>query len=644
MKNKLLIYESPRPVDGLLIFLYLKMGNNILIVEPFHGFHHVKTKCKFYPDKIPSLIERFIREKLVTEIKSEEFKPEEIYPLSSDKAVDIIENVYDFYKGTKASLIRTLKKIVNSELVDDVFKYRLCDDIARFLSINSLFYKISQRHSDAKVILDTRANIFFYNRMKKLLSGSKEEFFFHENINFSKKTLIFSFWDSLTEGVKIFIGLSARVVISFLLIFRKEVAPKRRKYRYGFNLVSPQRQLRNDQRNVNFLVDNKIIKPEESLCFYGNKLSEAQQKSLLNFKEGIVYVSKKRSYQGKFLLWMKLFVTIVRNNFFNFISETRSAFVFLDYYFKWKGVLEFFQIVHFVTHCDLGESSIGRNVALQQAGAGTWYFTDSINSACAFISKKDEMKMRHPFWSYLNYDHFVTWSEFLGQYYLSHPKSFKEVHIVGCLWSSHINSDRNQRALLSKKLNVELKSKFVVAAFDSTYSCNGVTSFQEGIAFAKDLLGLLEIFDDIIILFKEKKDRGLLKELDARRGETLVNLYDEMNQHSRVVFLSKEADSSQLMSCADITISFPFTSTTFEAISARKMALWHDPLSLYKGVVYDKFDGLVTHGYESLKDAVIKIRDNRRESYNSEKSSALDPFCDGKAIERFRQLLAERAS
>ena len=134
----------------------------------------------------------------------------------------------------------------------------------------------------------------------------------------------------------------------------------------------------------------------------------------------------------------------------------------------------------------------------------TYYFTDSMNFMNNFMTDEAECAMRHPFWTYLYYDHFVTWDAFLAEYFKSHPGTFKKNHIVGCLWSRHIQEKIMAREQMPLP---EIKDGFgfVLAVFDSTYSRSGITSYIEGITFASHILQLTEEYPDIYVFLKEKK-------------------------------------------------------------------------------------------------------------------------------------------
>ena len=249
--------------------------------------------------------------------------------------------------------------------------------------------------------------------------------------------------------------------------------------------------------------------------------------------------------------------------------------------------------------------------------------------------------MRHPFWTYLFYDHFVTWNGALARYFHEHPGSFKKTHVVGCIWSEHIQEKNRSRGEIASTDLKNLDNFFALSCFDSTYSRNGLTSYEEGIIFAQHLLKLIDECPDIYIILKEKKDRNLHYTLDPVLGPKLLEIYNRMSSHPRVKICSNQVDASELISMSDMVVSFPFTSTTFEALSTNKPAVWHDPAGYYRNTLYGKLEGVVTHSYDELKTKVLEIKDQSGDYQNPipMNSSIMDPYRDRKAIDRFRKLL-----
>ena len=185
----------------------------------------------------------------------------------------------------------------------------------------------------------------------------------------------------------------------------------------------------------------------------------------------------------------------------------------------------------------------------------------------------------------------------------------------------------------------------MLSCFDSTYSRNGVTSYTEGLTFAKHLLELADEYPDIYIILKEKKDRSIHYTLDPILGPKLLEIYNEMDSHPRIKICSNQVDASELISVSDMVVSFPFTSTTFEALSTNKPAIWHDPMGYYRNTVYGKAGGVVTHSYQELKTKVMEIKEMKAGTYQNPmpmNSPLMDPYRDGKAIDRFRDLLTSK--
>ena len=188
-----------------------------------------------------------------------------------------------------------------------------------------------------------------------------------------------------------------------------------------------------------------------------------------------------------------------------------------------------------------------------------------------------------------------------------------------------------------------LNNFYVLSCFDSTYSRNGFTSYTEGIAFAEHIFRLVDELHDVFIILKEKKQRSIHHILDPINGPKLLDIYSMMETHPRIIVCSNEMDASELISVSDAVISFPFTSTNFEALSANRPAIWHDPMGYYKNTPYGEIGGVTAHSYQELKSKICQMKDTSQESYKNPmpvRSPLLDPFRDGKAIERFRDLLA----
>jgi polysaccharide biosynthesis PFTS motif protein len=455
-----------------------------------------------------------------------------------------------------------------------------------------------------------------------------------------------SFLETLKENTVTITRLFAQTLVSGLLgIFSKSKTKEGKAYLCGVSIIAPLRQLRGNQRGPDFIIDNNRIHAEDVVYIPLIDLTTAQKNDLEKLPGTAYFPPEIGRYFSNFAEWRNLLWFAVKQGVLRNREEAKTASNVFFNFFRWSHVMKSISIRHFITHGDYGVHHVGRNIALNQAGVQTWYFTDSMNFGVNFKEDRAGYDMRHPFWSYLDYDHFVTWDKHLGEYFRSHPGTFKQTHVIGCLWSGHIREVVKEESLLENYGLKKSESTFVIAAFDSTYSRNGTTSYSEGLAFAQHILDLADECPDVHIFLKEKKSRIIHGRLDPETGPKLLELYNKMDSRDNITVCSNQVDASRLISASNLTVSFSFTSTTFEALSAGRPAIWHDPLGLYRHTPYAEAGGVTTHDYEELKQKVLDLKKDGPESYVSPlpaDSPLMDPYMDGSAVERFRELLTSK--
>ncbi len=633
---KAIVFESPRTWHKWLIGIYLGRSDTVWVIEPFHAYHH-NNGIRFYPNHLPRYIKDLIDKGKISLITAQELGSREIYRIAADRAVGIVEQVFGAYKRGHTSIITSFRSILKSDMSDSIFRKQLCHKLGVFYSQYIVIDRVRKKflHSPVKIFPDI--NIFFYLFFTKLLKDADPELLDYPYGIFPFFVYLMGFIKNAKNNILGLAGLGIQtlggLILAPLRLF--SFGRKKKSYKYGIAVVSPERQLANNKRGPDFLIDNIRIYNDDVIYFSLLGLSKKEETNLKKLR-GSYYCLPDRKWKNfsHFNNWLKLFFAAI-TDVFKGESIIYEAHLALSEYTRWAKVLNKIEIGHFITHADSGFLHIPRNIALNQNKVQTWFFIDSMNYSFNF--RKDENNLlRHPLWAYLYYDHFISWEAALTEYFSSHPNSVNKYFLVGCLWSAHINNRlRNKEGK---------KDKFVIAVFDTTYSCNSVTSYREGIAFAKDILKLQEEFpDELEIIFKEKKERNMHKHLDAALGDSLLSLYDKISANKNTGVYNNTTDSSEIISFSDMIISFPFTSTTFEALSINKPAIWHDPLGYYKDTNYGRMNGVTTHNYKELKRRILEIMNGQNAFVNPipRDSGFMDPFRDGKAIERFRELLVK---
>jgi len=535
-----------------------------------------------------------------------------------------------------------LKKTLQDSTAENAFKIKLCEKLAEFYSQDSIIKGVEAQIKADQILFFPSWNIQEYLSFKKLVASNTKNLEQTTRILFPAKERVYDQAELLKGKLKALLRLSAQTLGAALTsVLRQSVKVAKKRYKYGVTIISPGRQLRNNQRGPDLIIDEKRIRSEEVVMLPCTELTTEQNQNLEKVGCDIYFPPRTGNFFSNFSKWWRLLFFAIKKFSCGSGLEIPTASMVFFAYFSWCKVLKNIELDHLVTHCDFGVNHIGRNIALKQAGVATWYFTDSMNSSCNF---QDGTHLhRHPFWTFLQYDHLVTWSEFLEKYYKDHPGSFKQVHIPGCLWGSYVQPLEKSRENLSEICGKEVKETFIIGVFDTTYTVQSFTSYQEGIAFMEDMYRLVEESQEIHLIFKGKKSQEIHNTLDPINGPKLLKLSQKMAKHPRITFLSNQAEVASLMSSCDMVISFPFTSTTFEFLSVSRPGIWHDAKGHYREFVYGNLDGVTTHGYRELVKKVRTVMQNQQQPYHPPVltgASLMDPYLDGKGLDRFIDLLS----
>ncbi|MBU2511638.1 polysaccharide biosynthesis PFTS motif protein [bacterium] len=634
------VFDSISYRDRQKIEKLIKQGTRIWIIEPFYSYHHRNSHggTSFYPRPLPDFINHYLENGRVNLISADSLEAFNISTIAADKAVETIESVFPVYKQKHASLIDYVSKILKNQEADSIFKLKLGERLAEFYSFNIMLKRVEAVLEVSSILLYSQVNIAEYNTLNHLVISAGCTDSAHSRIRIKPRSVYKDKIINIYSKLDITLKLAAQTIASFFSLFRIKSRRHLKQYKFGVTIIAPLRQLNSLQRGPDFIIDGQKITKEEVVFIPVTRLDEDQQKKLEKLGCDVEYSYMSKLYLSNFWDWVVLLILVAKSGLQNNSEEVKSSGVALSNYFKWLDGSKKIKISNLITHADFGRDAIARNIALKQVGTQTWYYNDSMNSGCNF--QTDTQLCRHPFWSYMNYDHLVTWNDFLGDYLRSHPGSFANVHVTGCLWSSFVQDVELARESNPDLYTKGMKGHLIIGAFDSTFTFNSFTSYKEGIAFAEHLLQMVEQMDDLFILFKEKKNRSLHKSLDPVLGRKLEDLYNKMEGHSRIKMLSNETETSGIMAVCDAIISFPFTSTTYEFLSVARPAIWHDPCGLYYDTPFGRDECLTTHSFDELVKWLKNVETwdislNSR-IYESEK---LFPYLDGKAVNRFRDLL-----
>jgi len=424
-------------------------------------------------------------------------------------------------------------------------------------------------------------------------------------------------------------------------------------YDFAVTIIAPQREFANQIRGFDFLLDKERIRKDNTLFVPLAKLAQQERDRL---RDCGAVIADTNVPPDRSVFWRVLGHGLLLLIYGLKAPEWmfRTAVYLLKDYWQWSGFVQRYKVGKFVTYCDFGFRHISRNILLRRQGTTTWYYVDTVNTGGTFAIKPDGSAYVDPGWGYLMYDYFVSWNERFNRYHQMHRQQIGQYITVGCLWSEHVRllkEGRIRSGLLRKISEVGYSANLkLIAVFDSTYSNYSPTSYADGAAFARGIEQLIEGCPDLFVMWKEKKPRWLHRDRKyaALVGDSggLEQIYDRLATHPRCYFTGHDTSTSEVLSVCDLAISFPFTSTTAEALGAQVKAIYYDPNKKYLGSYYDRFPGLVAHGYRQLRERVEELLYNTTcHDYNEYLETyikgEIDPFLDGMALTRFRNLLCD---
>jgi polysaccharide biosynthesis PFTS motif protein len=438
-----------------------------------------------------------------------------------------------------------------------------------------------------------------------------------------------------------------------------------RRYDFAVTVMSAVPEVANGLRGVDYLLDNVHIRADNTLVVPLVRLSEEYRRIILELgmtiAEGVA--PSTRWETGISALSLSELAKLTFNQAAlatrgllsaGWVTEA-AAYLAKDCW-TWHRFAKTYEVPDFITHIDFGLRHIGRNIVLNRHGTRTWYYLDSLNTGEASFTREDGKPYRSTVWSFLKYDTCVSWNQRHIEYFKLHKQDIDEYLAVGCMWSEHLRLFREgaiPSALRQKVVDAGYHPRLkVLAVFDTSYGQATLADFHDGTTFLQDMERLVIELPDIFLLFKEKKDRRYIGFDTATKvqgpSHGMEETIQRLEAQERFCFLGYDTNASEVLALCDLAISYPFTSTTLEALGAAGKGIYYDPTGKWAGASYGRIPNLVACGYEELRQRVEELlyhtSDQQHQQYlDQHVKGVLDPYVDGLALTRFRDLLCNGA-
>jgi hypothetical protein len=572
--------------------------------------------------------------------------------LAGDYAFTACEKLYDRY--TDLGPVQNLVRLYSSDRVHLAYKKGLLEDLVDVFQLELLFRKLAETIGPGKEIRVVPS---------RLSSGWKHRQFSRmlPELNAAGTPRV-PYWDEVLGAMNTFLrklmwsafGLYSILVAAFrywtAVVKRR---PPRDRRAHAIALRSPLREMANRIRGVDFLLDGNGLRRDNTVFV---PIAQATKEvAELFVKEGYHLADLKGAPLAREVV--RLFgygLLVVVQSLLKTEWLARSSACMLSEYGTWTGFTCRYEIKNFITYCDFGIRHIGRNILLNQQGVTTWHYTDTVNTAAAFRPENGR-RYRQDYWGYMMYDKFVSWSPWFSRFHQGHHQMIGQYVNVGVLWAEHVRLYR-EGALRSDLLkNLEAKGyrpgQQLVSVFDSSYHDETLTTYKDGIEFLKGVERLLQDLPELFLVLKEKKPRSLLSlfSYDPSELQEMTAILNRLDAHQRCYLPGHTGIASEIIAHSDLVLCYPFTSTGIEALASGVMALYYDPTAKFCKTEYARIPSLVVHDYTHLRRRIEEVlfRLNRNDYdrfFDQYVKGDLEPYMDGRAITRFRTLLAEEVS
>ncbi|MBF0343543.1 MAG: polysaccharide biosynthesis PFTS motif protein [Nitrospirae bacterium] len=639
--NCCVVFHTPALVPQMLIKLYIERGFSVYVIEPFSSSLYDNSKYSQFPPHLTPYVYKLIKKGTITLITTREIDYYASFSISNEIATNNGERFFTLYKKKLKHVIDAMYINIDSIESELIFRKHCVYELVNFYTVNCLLNKLQAYLPFEQIIVYPFCNVLQYKKIKTMVKDAGCDFFDDHRITLPISLHVSGVFRILKDYLTTITLLFGQTVMSVILSKSNKQSDK--SYTCGISVISPDRQLSNVGREPNFFLHEDSYK--STIVFIYNNIKKIHLKKLHDLKIDYYLFPSSIGFFSHPLFWWRLLGSSLKTKAL-FDNSLKVASISLLKYLHWKHVLSIIKVGNFISNNDYYYVSIVRNIALKQSGCQTWIFQDSAGWDWNYFNSDCWIKGKSYCLSYLNYDHYIVWSKHMSEFLDSHPNVMNttKYHVVGTLWSKNLSS--NEIVYTSKQLQtildqIETDSLFIISLFDTSYLENTMPSFMEGIAFINDFIKLLDDEQDVFIMFKEKAPRYTHALHDPDNGQVLFDAYEELSSHNRVLICGNDYNVEYLKHMSNVTISCPFTSPTNEALSINQPAIWHDALGMYRKSVWGRIGGVMTHSYEELRAFLHQLMTSPKRYINPvpEGFPYIDPYRDGKAVDRFREIL-----
>ena len=586
-------------------------------------------------------------------------------------ALDNVERVYSFM-AKRSKLIDSTIRLYKDKDTELAFKKTLAKELSNFYAIQIILDGERKKMSSAEKIFLVSNKYFEMSKILTICNGFSYKL---ENIQVPFWSVAMDIVDRCFARLNNWMAclFSNLCLLGLILLKIPKLSYKKDTpgYKYAIAITNPGFQFRfSEYRTFDFLLDGAGIRKDNTIFLCLAPFDKAVLNKLTAGDYNLVDLNKKTVATSRNLILGRKGIAVFKNFFvytlgnllsplFEYGFITRAGCALAYTYVFWNIIAHSLRLGHYIAFNDEGIIHIGRNIVLRHYGTKTWYYNHSNSFEFIMaINAADIPRTRHWLWSFLLYDYYVSWSRKIIDFQKIHQQRVARYYNTGCLWSEFIASAGSVYNLDSYLKKYDIKDKRrdgisnVVSFFETSFF-DGIASqfpLKDGIKFYNDIVRLLNEEPELFILIKEKKrkffyyNKASVQYSEDNRD--YLAILEKLKGYPNCYIAEYNADPVDIIKASSLIVTYAFSSSTIEALGARKKAIFYDPLERFRGYSYDEIPDFVAHGYKELKYLIKKLlydvtNEEYEEYLNREVLNKIEDYLDGNGLTRFRNLLSK---
>jgi len=519
-------------------------------------------------------------------------------------AIEAANKIID--KSSNNTVIQLARKLCKSSEVDLIFKRTLSQHLSLLTTINQ--YVVNNKKIKNPVLFVEKKYCKVLREKPEILDLSIE--------------IRYRFYWGKIKLWSIWLIVAFSYILHLMIQFFHKKNTAKKTFKYAISVPFPWAAKFKGAREFTFLVDNKIIKKNETVFLveypeskefyqrysdYGYNLIEAR--SIQKISD--LFRRSTLRFRDDFFKVVRLLMARKQDHF---VYEALISLLF--YRLSWSIIITQTSFKNYIYFNKEGKTQNATNIFLKEKQIITHAYSQFVGGQYQMCGNNSTFDERLIHYSFLNPDYYYLNNKAMADSMALHCQKSVRHKVIGNIFSEKIievRGDINYIDKLRQQYKIKNRKK-VVSIFDTTYIEveKHYSTYDEAQCFLKDVIELAKSMPKCVFLFKPSKNDAFFLEgyWSDKKGDEVVQLRREFDQLKNATMLLDSDDVIDVISVSDVVFTNSFSSPTTDALLANIPAFWYQAKTDVSFSIYNKVPNLVVNGHSNLVTQVNKMLQN----------------------------------